>query len=212
LTAKDNVLTDTTRGRANTATVTAAVAHHVHDLRTARSWSLDELAGRSGVSKGMLVQVEGARTNPSVGTLVRIADAFGVTVARLFEPVSDQPVRIINAKDAPTLWEGGAGGFARLIAAANDPAFVELWEWVLEPGEGYASGRHAPATRELIHVLAGNIVVTTEGTDYAVPEGSTIDFLGGTPHSYRNLETTPARLVMVVIMPPGEWDRRAVPG
>ena len=42
----------------------------------------------------MLVQIEAARTNPSVGTLARIADAFGVTVARLLQPAADRSVHL----------------------------------------------------------------------------------------------------------------------
>src|SRR5437588_12639497 len=85
-----------------------AVAQHVRALRLARGWSLDELSGRSGVSKGMVVQIEGARTNPSVGTLCRIADAFGVTVGRLLEPGTDRTVRVTAADQAPMLWRGGS--------------------------------------------------------------------------------------------------------
>ena len=71
------------RGDRGVARVTTAVAQHVRALRQSRGWSLDELSGRSGVSKGMVVQIEGNRTNPSVGTLSRLADAFGVTVLSL---------------------------------------------------------------------------------------------------------------------------------
>ena len=82
------MLTDTVE------TVTGAVAQHVRALRLGRGWSLDELSGRSGVSKGMVVQIEAARTNPSIGTLCRIADAFGVTIAQLLEPAADRTVRV----------------------------------------------------------------------------------------------------------------------
>ena len=44
--------------------INAAVALHVRALRAGRGWSLDELSGRSGVSKGMLVQIEGSPHQP----------------------------------------------------------------------------------------------------------------------------------------------------
>ena len=193
------------------AELTAAVARHLRALRSSRGWSLEELAGRSGVSKGMVVQIEAGRTNPSVGTLVRLADAFGVTIARLLEPDSDRRVRVLSAEEAPKLWQGGSGGFGRLLAGTNDPDFVELWEWVVEPGEAHSSPDHAPGTREMLHVLAGSVTVTVDGTDHAVAAGQTIDFQADSPHGYRNEGAEPARLVMVVVMPPGEWDRRTRP-
>lgn len=206
LTMKDNVLTDTSEA------LTTAIAAHVRGLRSARGWSLDELAGRSGVSKGMVVQIEGGRTNPSIGTLARLADAFGVTVARLLEPAAaERTVHITDADAAPVLWRGEHGGMARLLRGSNDPDLVELWEWQLEPGERHASAEHAPGTREVLHVLTGTVTVTVAGTDHAVTEGQTVDFRADRPHGYRNDGRTRARLMMVVVTPPGEWDRRTAP-
>jgi transcriptional regulator with XRE-family HTH domain len=202
---KDSELTDTDR----VSEVTAAVAEHVRTLRTARGWSMDELAGRSGVSKGMVVQIEGARTNPSVGTLCRLADAFGVAIGRLLEPATERLVHLSAADHAPVLWHGDQGGFGRLLASLSDRNCVELWEWRLAPGEHHPSADHAPGTRELLHVLAGTVMVTVDGVDYEVPSGQTIDFQADRWHAYRNDATEPARLMMVVVMPPGELDRRA---
>jgi transcriptional regulator with XRE-family HTH domain len=211
MTAEDRVLTDTSaraRSAQGVEAVTASVAQHVRTLRLTRGWSLDELSGRSGVSKGMVVQIEGARTNPSVGTLCRIADAFGVTVARLLEPGAERTVRVTAAADAPTLWRGGYGGFARLLGGLNDPDFVELWEWRLQPRDRHDSAEHAPGTRELLHVLAGELTVTVDGTEHRVRAGETMDFLADKAHGYRNDGDAPVRLMMVVVMPPGDFDRR----
>jgi len=190
------------------AALTAAVAGHVRALRTARGWSLDELAGRSGVSKGMLVQIEAARTNPSVGTLVRIADAFGVTIARLLEPMEERTVRVSDAEDAPRLWRGEPGSFGRLLRGMNDPSFVELWEWRFAPGDRHASENHMPGTREVLHVLEGTLTLTADGIDHTARPGQTIDFLADRPHAYRNDSAEEARVVMVVVVPNTEWDRR----
>jgi transcriptional regulator with XRE-family HTH domain len=214
MTTEDNVLTDTSgqdrppSRSGGVAAVTASVAQHVRALRLARGWSLDELSGRSGVSKGMVVQIEGARTNPSVGTLCRIADAFGVSVARLLEPAAERTVRVTRAADAPLLWQGGYGGFGRLLGALNEPNFVELWEWRLSPHDRHDSYDHAPSTRELLHVLNGELTVTVDGSEYVVGPGETIDFEADKAHSYRNDGDSPVRLLMVVVMPPGDFDRR----
>lgn len=186
----------------------AAIARHVRGLRQARRWSLDELASRSGVSKGMLVQIEGARTNPSIGTLCRIAESFGVSIGRLLESEPEPVVKIVGADEPPVLWRGGAGGTGRLLRGVNDPAFVEVWQWRMPPGESHESGDHATGTRELIHLEQGSIVVTVDGTEHAVGE-ETIDFRADRPHAYRNAAAVEAVLTMVVVMPEGERDRRS---
>jgi transcriptional regulator with XRE-family HTH domain len=194
----------------------------VRGLRQARGWSLDELSGRSGVSKGMVVQIEGARTNPSIGTLCRLADAFGVTVARLVERGPPRRVRLGAASDAPLLWQGRYGGFARLLAGGQtlassgsasvagrgEPDYVELWEWLLQPTDRHDSPDHAPGTREVLHVLGGTLTVTVDGTDHVVHAGETIDFPADEAHGYRNDGRTAVRMLMVVAMPPGAYDRR----
>jgi transcriptional regulator with XRE-family HTH domain len=204
LTRKENILT----GRSTEVNaVAASIAKHVRALRQARSWSLDELANRSGVSKGMVVQIEGARTNPSIGTLCRLAEAFGVSIGRLVEASAEPVVRVVRADEPPVLWKGAAGGAARLLRGVNDPAFVELWEWRLEPGERHASGDHAPGTRELVYVHAGSFTVVVDLEPHEVKTGETIDLRADRPHEYRNDGAEPVLLTMVVVMPAGERDR-----
>ncbi|SCE96984.1 transcriptional regulator, XRE family with cupin sensor [Micromonospora coriariae] len=199
-------MTETGAGRIGA--VTAAVARQVRELRATRGWSFEELAGRSGVSKGMLVQIESARTNPSVGTLCRVADAFGVNIARLLEPDEERPVKITPVADAPVLWQGERGGTAHLLSGLGEPDLVELWDWRLEPGEAHRSPDHPRGTREVLHVLIGAIVVRVDGQDHPVRAGETIEFHADREHGYRNDTDQPARLMMVTVTPSGEWDRR----
>jgi transcriptional regulator with XRE-family HTH domain len=209
VTVEDSALTNGARRRSPEAdAVAAAVAQHVRSLRQARSWSLEELAHRSGVSKGMIVQIEGGRTNPSIGTLCRLAESFGVSVGRLIEADREPRVRVIPAGGAPALWQGELGSEGRLLVGVNDAAFVEFWTLLVAPGERLDSDDHAPGTREIVHVLAGSLVVTADGTDHQIGAGQTIDFRADRPHTYRNDGTAPVSASMVVTMPPGEWDRR----
>src|SRR5918994_2529873 len=90
--------------------VAATVAVNLRRLRAARGWSLEAFAGRSGVSKGMLVQLEQARTNPSLGTLCRVAEALSVSLTALIEASEKPPVQVVPAGGGTTLWTGEAGG------------------------------------------------------------------------------------------------------
>lgn len=184
------------------------VGERIRSLRQNRRWSLDELAGRSGVSKGMVVQIEAGRTNPSIGTLVRIADAFGVTVARLVEEQRPPEILVSGPSDYSVLWEGPAGGRATLFGGIDGPEFVELWEWVLEAGEEHESEDHAVGTREIAHVVSGLLTLRVGAVEVRVGTGQTALYPGDVPHVYRNDGTEPTRVHLVVTMPPGEFDRR----
>ena len=76
---------------ADTPDLTTAVARTLQALRADRGWSLDQLAARSGVSKGVLVALEQGRSNPNLATLARIGDAFGVPVTQLVDVGGGRP-------------------------------------------------------------------------------------------------------------------------
>jgi transcriptional regulator with XRE-family HTH domain len=182
--------------------LTGALARVLQSLRAERGWSLDQLALRSGVSKGVLVALEQGRSNPNLATLARIGDAFGVPVTRLVE-VPDQPVvQITGAGEAKVLWRGEAGGTGTIIAATEPPWAVELWRWELQPGERFGGDAHAPASKEMIWVESGTMTVTVAGVSYQAGAGQSARVPRGRPHSYANDGAGPARMTMIVVIPP----------
>jgi transcriptional regulator with XRE-family HTH domain len=190
------------------AEVAATVAANIRRLRTARGWSLDAFAVRSGVSKGMLVQVEQARTNPSLGTLCRLAEALSVSLAALVETAAPPSVQVVPPGAGTALWHGEAGGVATLLVGCDERDHVELWRWELGPGDEHRTDDgHADGTLELLHVLAGELVLEVTGVPHVVPEGGTASFHADRPHAYRNERPEPCRLVMVLLQ--GDADLQA---
>ncbi len=182
--------------------VAQALARNLKRLRTERGHTLDVLASRAGVSRGMIVQIEQARTNPSVATVVRLADALGVSVARLLDYDESAAVRIVTAEQAVQLWTGAGGGSGTLLNGVEAPGPLELWAWLLHPGEGYTSEPHPAGTVEIVRVDSGELTLSHGDRDHTVPAGSTASFDASHPHGYRNAGAEPVRLTMVVSVPP----------
>jgi transcriptional regulator with XRE-family HTH domain len=190
----------------DTPDLTSTLARILQSLRSERGWSLDQLTHRSGVSKGVLVALEQGRSNPNLATLARIADAFGVPVTRLLE-VSDEPVvRVTGPGDARTLWHGEAGGTGTIVAATEPPWAVELWRWVVQPGERWGGDPHTPGSKELIAVESGVITLTVSGRRYQVGPGQCARFPGSLPHGYANEGTEPVLMTMICLVPPPRGD------
>ena len=99
--------------------ITAAVARTLQALRADRGWSLDQLAARSGVSKGVLVALEQGRSNPNLATLARIGDAFGVPVTLLVDLGGEPAVQISSPDGSRVLWRGPSGGTGTIIGATG---------------------------------------------------------------------------------------------
>ncbi len=184
--------------------LTTAVARTLQALRADRGWSLDQLAVRSGVSKGVLVALEQGRSNPNLATLARIGDAFGVPVTLLVDVGGEPTVRISSPDASRVLWRGPSGGTGTIIGATDPPWAVELWRWEVMPGEMFGGDAHAPATREMVSVEAGTLTLTVAGERHLVNAGQCARFPASRPHRYGNESDQPLRFTMVVVIPPAE--------
>jgi transcriptional regulator with XRE-family HTH domain len=180
--------------------VTAALARSVRSLRQARGWTLAALAARSGVSKGMVVELEQGRTNPSIITVDRLATAFGVGLAQLVE-VGDEPeLRIVTGEKAVRLWSGAEGGWGAFLVGTQHPAKTELWAWTLEPGDAYEGQIHPVGSRELLYVLEGEItLVLDDGQHTALAQHAAALYTADRPNRIENGGAVRARVIMVFV-------------
>ena len=180
-----------------------SVARNVREARLERGWTLDQLASRSGVSKGMVVQIEQARTNPSIGTLSKIGEAIGVSLSDLVDTAAGPLVRVVPPEDAAQLWDTDAGSSARLLVGGHRPDFIELWEWVLAPGDTYEGRIHTQGIRELLYVLEGSLTLTVSESVQTVSTRASASYDGDQPHSYYNGDDDILRFVLVMVDPNG---------
>jgi transcriptional regulator with XRE-family HTH domain len=197
VTAEDEVRGQRGRHLERSATeqrVSRSLAEAVRRFRAARSWTLDDLAARSGVSRRLVVQIEQGDANPSIGTLLRLADALEVTLTDL---VSDHETTfgVRAASEATELWQEPAGGRA-LLEVSRGP--LELWSWTLGPGESHLSDAHHPGALELVKVRRGTLVLEVADESVQVKAGHSAWFDASRQHAYRNTTTTPVTFTLVV--------------
>lgn len=70
--------------------------------RELKGWSLRELEKRSGVSNALLSQIETGRTkDPGFSTVVRIADALGVSIERAAKTARPDALRARRGSYGP---------------------------------------------------------------------------------------------------------------
>lgn len=181
--------------------VPLAVGRRVRNARTARGWTLDQLAERSRVSRRTIVNVE-AGSNASLTTLLRLAQSLHVSLADLVaDGGAEAPVLVSPAASRSPLWTGPAGGTGTLLTAADTPDMLELWEWCMEPGEEYSSEAHLPGTRELLHVRSGTLTLTVAEESHTLRAGDAVSFAADVQHSYSAAGARTARFTMTVLEP-----------
>lgn len=183
--------------------VTRSIAGNVRSERTMRGWTLDELAGRSGVSRRLIVQIEQGQTNPSIATLLRLSDALGVGLPRLVAVADPPMLHVVRAGDAPVLWRGTHGGSAQLVAGSGPPNVLELWDWTLSPGDVHTSEPHSRGTIEQLLVVEGELHLRVVDEQQTLRPGDAAAFPGDCPHTYAAPEaaSAPARFTLSVLEP-----------
>lgn len=200
--AVNHVIRNIGRNVSDLDQLTQSLARNLKRYRTERGFTLDALAARAGVSRGMIIQIEQARTNPSVGITVKIADALGVSITTLLDHEQGPHVRLVPPEQAVRMWSTEAGSSTTLLVGAEARGPFELWSWRLEPGEGSDSDAHPAGTVELLHVARGDLTLVVDGAAHVVPAGSAASFEANVAHGYHNKGRGPVEMTMAVSVPP----------
>jgi transcriptional regulator with XRE-family HTH domain len=176
------------------------VGERLRVLRGFRRCTLRTIAERSGLSESFLSQVERGRSNASIASLRRIADALGVSMADLFEPDGEPGPRVLRRDERPALSFGILG--RKLLLTPRPLHHLEVFAGELEVGgstgaEPYAHGD----SEELFVVLSGNVQVEVGGELFELERGDSIDYRSSAPHRVSNVSEELAE-VMWIISPP----------
>lgn len=176
------------------------LAASVRRLRSANGWTLDHAAARLGISRRLLAQIEAGGANPSLSTLLGIADGFSVHLVDLLGtsgPTSSMTVQEDPAA-GPALWSSSGGGVARLLVGRGP---LELWHWVLAPGDVHDSRPHSTASVEALHLLDGVVAIDVGTETVQLDAGASVLFDADGPHAYRNPTAQAASFLLTVFDP-----------
>ncbi|MGF6693791.1 transcriptional regulator with XRE-family HTH domain [Metapseudomonas resinovorans] len=172
------------------------VSENVRRLRRAAGLSQEALATAAGVSRRMLVGIEGGDVNVSLATLDRIAAALGV----LFPDLVQQPDRPDRSRINAVAWVGSKpGSRATLLASSATRHEVELWSWSLAPGERYTAEPDAEGWREMIFVIEGSLSVLRGDEKQRVEAGDFLVFGSDRLYTYANEGEVMVRFVRNVL-------------
>ena len=150
---------------------------------------------------GCATQVESGSANPSLSTLLSIANGFGIDLTQLISG-SAGTVDVVLQPDnasADVLWSTDAGSRAQLLVGKGP---LEMWAWRLEAGDSRRSAAHAVNSLEALVVTAGSIDIDVDGSaTTTVSAGQSLIFTAHHPHEYRNTTKRAAEFHLAVFDP-----------
>lgn len=171
--------------------LTAIIGNNLIKLRKEKSYSLDQVAQLTGVSKSMLSQIEKGQKTPTVTTLWKIANGLNTSLSLLMKD-GDSAVQVIRSSVANPLYENDGKYMTCPFIPFEDETKFEVFRMVLEPGCVHESNPHFKGTKEYLFVSTGIVEVEIEGSVYRAAPGEAVVFPGEVHHIYRNISDVTA--------------------
>ena len=182
------------------APINGQLSQRVKRMRQERAWSLDQLAGVSGVSKSMLSQIERNQANPTLAVTCKIAQAFSMSLAEFVEMSSaSSSVHVIRADDREHLYRSDKAVEIRTLSPLNLEKDVEFYQVRLKPGGALKSAAHFQGTREFLTVEQGKVRIQSSNDSAELSKGDSTTYRADVPHAIENLGKGEATVFLVVI-------------
>jgi transcriptional regulator with XRE-family HTH domain len=176
------------------------VARRLRALRGERGWSLDELAGRSRVSRATLSRLENAEVSPTASVLGRLCAAYGLTLSRLMHLVEDGFAPLVRRCAQPE-WTDPETGFRRRSVSPPARALAgEALECALPPGKRLRYDEPPrPGLEHHLVLLEGRLEVAVGGQSHDLRPGDCLRYQLFGPSAFATPDDCGARYVLFVL-------------
>jgi transcriptional regulator with XRE-family HTH domain len=195
----------------------------VRKQRLERQLTLEQLSGKTGLSKSFLSQIERGLVEPSITSLKKIAKQFGFSVVNLFStgnevnsgwgyghsiqdyngqsPTYIEDVKVVRVDRRKKFALPGSKVMYDLITPDMNRRLEVMY---MQVNEGETSGENPmvdPPGEKIGIVLKGSLEVTVGNEVYQLDTGDSIYYPANIPHSWRALEGNVIQ-VMWILTPP----------
>jgi len=196
----------------------AAFGVNLKQHRLRKQWTLDDLAGRSGLSKPFISRLESGDRQASIAAVLTLSQVFGVSLASMFETQVDLTPCLIVRKSEVAPLEANGLTYVPLSYAGHKFNLRPIRVTVSLERTGSEHYHHEG--EEWIYVLSGKITLSLAGRRYDLDRGDAVHFDSRLPHRViARGKRSPDILVVASPLPlersaamtyPGNNSRRAV--
>jgi DNA-binding XRE family transcriptional regulator len=172
-----NVVEGTRRG---------TLAASVRRLRESHGLSLAQLAERAGVAKTTLFKIESGRGNPTLETMLALAECFSVGLGELLGGDAPPPIEVVRAGSDGVDISGTAVKAALVRSMMVGGTLIEVVEVAIHPGLWETSVSHGSGAREHVLVRRGRAIVGPIGHEVELGAGDYATYLSDRPHRWEN--------------------------
>jgi transcriptional regulator with XRE-family HTH domain len=177
----------------------AVLAEELKRQRKRRSLSIEQLSSLSGVSRSMISKIERCEAVPSTTVLSKLAEALGVTFARLMSAPINREILVIPRARQPVLSDE-ASGFARRCLSPVLPGRGIDWLLCTLPA-GTTAGdfvAHRHGVDEYVYVLQGRLGAHVGEKSVALEKGDSLFYEADAQHAFTNLGNSPCEFFIII--------------
>ena len=163
------------------------LGERIRALRRDRGVTLEDLAGRSGVSRAMISKLERGEKNPTLVVAAKVAEGLGVSLSRLVGVEERRKVVVVPRERRMVVRDPQTGFERQLLSPSVEGRGIEFMRNVL-PG-GSTSGEFLPRRRrveEYVAVERGRLRAIVGDQEYLLEEGDALYFEADVPHRFDN--------------------------
>lgn len=184
------------------------VGEKIKDIREDKGLTLEDMAGRTGLSPSDISRIESQMISPSLGTLIKLAGALDVSVGYFFAREREEPFCLVRADERRVVsrfasTEGLSYGYAyESLGYGKADGKMEPFIVTLNPPDVPEVDPNCHTGEEFIFVLEGEVEVRLgDHTDVLRP-GDSIYYNASIPHVVACHGGPEARILAVIW--PGE--------
>ncbi|MCP3945133.1 MAG: helix-turn-helix domain-containing protein [Desulfobacteraceae bacterium] len=175
-------------------------------IRTSRHLTIKEVVYKAGVSSSLLSQIERNRISPSLDTLLRLLEVYGVSPTQFFKDYETHSKVEIIKENERKIYQRKGFKYEKLCGESQAKGNHSFSAFFLElaPGQKRGDSGDGHLGRELGIVVAGSAQLIYGEEIYDVYAGDSISFFSQIPHVIRNISDSVFQAYWVVTPADGE--------
>jgi len=162
------------------------IGKRIKKVREEQHFTLKNVEAKAGISATHISEIERGKTSPTIGALIRIADALARDPAYFIEDEELADVSFVALEDRKKCALGRCSGTSEKLTKSIPSGKINAQLITLAPAAPQETLLHAHEGDEAALVLAGQVRFTVAGEGYDLGEGDSIYYLAGQDHGYAN--------------------------
>jgi transcriptional regulator with XRE-family HTH domain len=162
------------------------VGGRLREARQGRDMTQEDVAREAGLTKSFVSAVERGETSPSIGSLYRLCEVLGVSIAELFETVPAPESNVVRRADVRGVSFGGEGVENHVLSPRAERR-AQVIETHVAPGgsPGPEPWSHS-GDLVIATILQGRLEFRFEDHTAVLEAGDTLSYSPADPHSWGN--------------------------